>query len=106
MKYLTFSFLVLVLAFGIEVKAQGESSVKTDGNSCDKYKIGIMTPSQDIDFKMIIIAPPPNIDVAMVINPCQEQSQVAAAPQIIIPPKETDEFFKVPPFTIRNRYSR
>lgn len=106
MKYLTFSFLVLVLAFGVEIKAQGVSANNAASNSCEQYKIGIITPSKDIDFKLTIIVPPKNIDTAMVINPCPAQSQLAAArpPQIIIPPKETGEFFKVPPFTVKNKY--
>ena len=106
MRYLTFSFLVLVLAFGVEAKAQGESANNAGSNSCEQYKIGIITPSKDIDFKLTIIVPPKNIDTAMVINPCPVQSQIAAArpPQIITPAKETSEFFKVPPFTVKNKY--
>jgi hypothetical protein len=106
MKYLTFSFLVLVLAFGVEIKAQGESANNaSNSNSCEQYKIGIITPSKEIDFKLTIIVPPKDIDTAMVINPCPAHSQIAAAaPQPIIPPKETSEFFKVPPFTVKNRY--
>lgn len=110
MKYLTFSLLVLVLAFGVEIKAQGESANEpantVRSNSCEQYKIGIITPSKDIDFKLTIIVPPKNLDTAMVINPCPVQSQIAAArpPQIVNPHKETSEFFKVPPFTVKNKY--
>jgi hypothetical protein len=104
MKYLTFSFLVLVLAFSTE--AQGKSSNNASNKSCEQYKIGIVTPSKDIDFKIIVIVPPKNLDQAMVFNPCPEQNQVASAPQIILPRKETNEFFKVLPFTIKNKYSK
>jgi hypothetical protein len=106
MNYLTFSFLVLVLAFSVEVNAQSGSSNNASGKLCEQYKIGIITPSKDIDFKIKIIVPPKNIDQAMVINPCPEQNQVASAPQIIVPRKEMNELFKVPPFTIKNKYSK
>ena len=106
MKYLTFSFLVLMLAFSVEVNAQGELSNNASSKSCEQYKIGIVTPSKDIDFKIIVIVPPKNLDQAMVVNPCPEQNQIASAPQIIIPRKEANEFFKVPPFTIKNKYSK
>jgi hypothetical protein len=106
MKYLTFSFLILVLAFSVEVNAQGESSNNSSRKSCEQYKITILTPSKDIDFKIIVIVPPKNLDQAMVFNPCPEQHQIASAPQIVIPHKETNEFFKVPPFTIKNKYPK
>lgn len=115
MKYLTFSFLILVLAFSVEVDAQGQSSNNASSRACEQYKIGIITPSKDIDFKIIVIVPPKSLDQAMVVNPCPGQNQVASAPQIIIPRsapqiiiprKETNGFFQVPPFTIKNKYSK
>lgn len=103
MKYLTFSFLILVLAFNVKVDAQGESS-NNASKSCEQYKIGILTPSKDINFKIIVIVPPKDIDQGMVFNPCPEQSQIASAPQIILRRRETNEFFfKVPTFTIKNK---
>jgi hypothetical protein len=117
MKYPALLILFLVLAFNVEVRAQGEESNNTvsSNNSCARYKIGIITPSKDIDFKMMIIVPPKNIDQAMVFNLCPAEQQVAVtprlnvhpfAPQIVIPSEEPNSFFKAPPFTIRNKYSR
>ena len=112
MKYLTLAFLLLVLAFSVEANAQGESSGKTNRNSCERYKIRIITPPSSIDFKMAIIVPPKNLDQAMVLNPCPEQGPVGAAfipnrkPQILAPLKEANGFFKVLPFRIKNRYSQ
>jgi hypothetical protein len=103
MKYLTFALLILVLAFGVEANAQGERA-NNFNNPCPQFKIGIITPTKDIDFKMIIIEPPKGIDTGMVINVCPEQKQLASAPQIVLPLKETSEFFKAPPFTIKNKY--
>jgi hypothetical protein len=102
MKYLTLSFLTLMLAFSIEVNAQGDSSDNANGNSCKQYKIGIVTPSKDMDFKMKILVPPKDIDPAMVINPCPEQNQVAFATQVIVPRKHRNEFFKAPQFTVNS----
>jgi hypothetical protein len=105
MKYLTFSFLVLVLAFSLEVNAQGESSNNVSSKTCEQYKIGIVTPSKDIDFKIIVIVPPKELDQAMVFNPCSEQNQVASAPEIMVPRQETSGIFRVPRFTVKNKYS-
>ena len=105
MKYLTFSFLMLVLAFNVKVNAQGESS-NNASKSCEPYKIGILTPSKDIDFKIIVIVPPKDIDQGMVFNLCPEQNQIAFARQIFVRRKETNEFFKLPNFTIKNKYPK
>ena len=118
MKYPALFILFLVLAFSVEVRAQGEESnntVSSSNNSCERYKIGILTPRKDIDFKITIIVPPKNIDQAMVINPCPAEQQVAVTPGTNIPPfaprtdipsADPNSFFKAPPFTIRNKYSR
>lgn len=105
MKFLTFSFLILVLTFHVKVDAQVESS-NNASKSCEQYKIGILPPSKDIDFKIRVIVPPKDIDQGIVFNPCPEQNQIASAPQIILRRKETHEFFKVPPFTIKNKYPK
>lgn len=105
MKYFIFPVLILVLAVGVEVKGQGGSSNNAGSKSCDQYKIGIITPSKDIDFKITFIVPPKNLDQAMVLNLCPEQNQVASAVQIIVPRKRTTEFFKVPPFTFKDKNS-
>ena len=105
MKYPIFTVLVLVLAVGVEANGQGESSNNAASKLCDQYEIGIITPSKDIDFKIRIIVPSKNLDQAMVFNPCPEQNQVASAVQIIVPRKQTKEFFKVSPFTFKNKNS-
>ncbi|HVG33710.1 MAG TPA: hypothetical protein VM911_11535 [Pyrinomonadaceae bacterium] len=117
MKSPAFVLLVLVLALSVEVRAQGQESNNTvsSNNSCERYKIGIITPRKDIDFKITIIVPPKNIDQAMVINPCPAEVQIAStsgrhiplfAPQTMIPSEEPNAFFKAPSFTITNKYSR
>ena len=52
---------------------------------------------------MKIIVPPKEIDQAMVINTCPEQNQMATIPPIIVPRRVRNEFFKVPPFIVKNR---
>jgi hypothetical protein len=47
---------------------------------------------------------PKDLDKAMAMNPCQ-QSSPAAPSAVIIPHEEKDESFKVPPFTLKNKYS-
>lgn len=104
MKYRIFAVLVLALTVGVEVNGQGESS-NAGRKSCDQYKIGILTPPKDMDFKITIIVPPKNLDQAMVSNPCPEQNQVGFAVQIIVPRKQSKEFFRVPPFTAKIKNS-
>lgn len=102
MKYLMFTVFVLGLAVGVEVNGQGELSNNAGSKSCGPYKIGIITPSKDIDFKIRISVPSKNLDQAMVFNPCPEQNRVASAVHLIVPRKQTKEFFKLPPFTLKN----
>ena len=66
---------------------------------CDGFKMIVIAPPKDIDFKMIIIPVPKNLDKAMVINPCQKSEQVFSS-TLIIPTEKKDESIKVPPFTI------
>ena len=106
MKYHSFYSLILVLVLSAEVNSQGQLSNSASNKSCEQYKIGIITPSKDIDYKLRIIVPPKNIDEGIVFNPCPEQSQVAFAPPVILHRKTTKEFFKVPPFTIKNKYPK
>ena len=109
MRYLTFSFLLLVLAFSVESNAQGQLSGNTKHNSCEWYKIGIIAPPSSIDFKIV---PPKNLDQAMVLNLCPEQGPIGIAfitnrkPQILALPKQTNVFIQVLPNTIRNKYSQ
>lgn len=118
MKYPAFFISALVLALCIEARAQApESNDKAVGNNpCEQYKIGIIPPERDVDFKIRIIVPPKNIDQAMVINPCPAEHQVVVTPRRTdVPPfarpsatpsADPNAFFKAPPFTIRNKFSR
>ena len=74
-------------------------------NPCEEFKMVIIAPPKDIDFKITIVPTPKDLDKAMVINPCQEPNQKAFALQIIDQLKGTNSSFKMPPFTI-NRSSR
>ncbi|MFN2454599.1 MAG: hypothetical protein ABR577_10305 [Pyrinomonadaceae bacterium] len=106
MKYLSTSFLTLLLIFDVAANIQNNSTNNVGSRSCEEYKIGIITPPKDVDFKLTIIVPPKDIDPAMVINPCAELVQTVSTPQIIIPRKESGKLFKPLPFTIKNRYSK
>lgn len=105
MKHHSFYSLILVMVLSAEVNSQGEISNSASNKSCEQYKIGIITPSKDIDYKIRVIVPPKNIDEGIVINPCPE-SQVVSHPPVILRRKKTKEFFKVPPFTIENKYPK
>lgn len=103
MKYLTLIAFGLMLIAGVEVRAQVESSTKR-GSTCDQYKVGIITPSKEVDFKLKTILPPQNLDQAMVLNVCPEQNQVASAFQITGPRRQTREFFGASPLMLHKKY--
>jgi hypothetical protein len=65
---------------------------------CTTYQGGVVGPPKGIDFKIIIIVPPKDLDQAMVMNPCP-QLQVSP-PKVSEPdnPAGVDQFFKLPPF--------
>ena len=99
--------LCFTAALLITVYWTGQSAwAACDGDDpCDQFKMVIITPPKDIDFKIIIITPPKDLDRAMVINPCPKESEAAIIINPTAPPQEKNELFKVPPFTIRNKYS-
>src|ERR1051325_11039313 len=111
MRRVTLYFTAALLTLVNGVIARADSHNKGADDPCKQFKIQIVTPSKAIDYKIIVIPVPKDLDKAMVINPCQPAEAIVATPQIIIEPKEklqifqpknTDQLFKPPQFEIRN----
>jgi hypothetical protein len=99
MKYLGVFLLTLLLALSVKTSAQdnlfskggqGRGSVIIPGQDrpCPDYKIIIITPPGDVDFKMTVNTPAKNIDPGIDFKPCTESNQLAFAPQMISPNQE------------------
>jgi hypothetical protein len=99
MKYLIFPCLVVLLVPITGTRAQDKPFNQIDP-CCSNYKSGIISPPNNVDFKLIIIVPP-KIDQAMVVNPCQS-SQLSSPPKVSQPDKagKVEQLFKLPPFPI------
>jgi hypothetical protein len=100
-RLILYSLAALMIVNG-GTTAPASLSRHTDSDPCDAFKMIIITPSRDIDFKMTIIPVPKELDKAMVFNPCQQSN---AASAVIIPQEKKEEFLKVPPFTINKKIS-
>jgi hypothetical protein len=95
MKYLGVFLLTLLLVLSVETSAQdnpfskggqgGSVIVPGQDKPCPDYKIIIITPPGDVDFKMTVNTPAKNIDPGIVFKPCTESNQLAFAPQMILP---------------------
>ena len=93
MKYLGVSFLTLLLVLRVETSPQDKPFNGPQGNSfnkagqlpCPDYKIGMITPPKDVDFKMRLLTPSKNLDPGILFKPCELSSQLSLAPQLIIP---------------------
>lgn len=103
MKNLIFFCVILLLVPIPGTRAQVQPFDQHGSDCCSKYKIGIVSPPKDVDFKLIIIVPP-KIDQAMVINPRQESKDLSFPPKTFSPDsdKKVEPFFKLPPFPIQN----
>jgi hypothetical protein len=99
MKYLIFFCLIVVLIPISGTTAQVQPLDQPGPDCCSKYKVVIVSPPKDIDFKLIIIVPP-KIDQAMVVNPFQASNQLSSPPKASNPEsdKKVEQFFKLPPF--------
>ena len=105
MKYLGLSFLTLLLALSLEASAQvnpfsagvqglgTEVQLVPNQDMCPDYKITIVTPLGDIDFKMQVITPSKNIDEGIVLRLCSPSNQLSLAPQFTTPPRQANPFF-------------
>jgi hypothetical protein len=102
MKYLIFSGLILMLVPIAGTRAQDKPFNQIDPGCCSNYKLGIISPPKDVEFKLMVIVPP-KIDQAMVVNPYQESSQLSSPPKVSQPDKdkEVEQLFKLPPFPTR-----
>ena len=102
MKSVSLCFAAMLLMFVSGGTTRSASADKGGDEPCKEFKMMIMTPSKDIDYKITIIPTPKDIDKAMVINPCKQAGEIVSLPPIIIQPKERNPFFKLTPFGIRN----
>ena len=102
MKCLIFFCLILLLVPISATRGQVQPFNQSGSDCCSKYKVVIVSPPKDIDFKLIIIVPP-KIDQAMVVNPGQEWKESSTPPQFINPDrdKKVEQYFKLPPFPIQ-----
>jgi hypothetical protein len=105
-----FSLLTFVLVLSTSASAQDlplkqENPFNRAVEVCSKYKIIIITPPKDVDFKMTLILPSSTIDQVMVFNPCEEVTELPPAFKTIDPQekKEADQFFKAPPFPSKHK---
>jgi hypothetical protein len=104
MKYCTLSGFIFLIAFGVQVRAQGNLTLQAqvtvasqDLRPCEEFKIGIITPPKEIDFKMTIVRPDPNVDFkGIIIKPCEESNSVALTPSVNIFPTEEPKPIKTP----------
>lgn len=115
---LCFIALLVILPGGTNAGANLFAKGGAD-EPCKEFKMVIVSPPKDIDFKITIIPVPKDLDKAMVFNPCQQPEATFSISPMDIPlrrdtnqffkpfliqPKETEQFFKPPPFEIRNKY--
>ena len=110
MKYPILFLLTLLLILSAEAGAQDiplkqDSPFNKAGEGCSKYKIIIIAPPKDVDLKMILNFQSSTIDQAMVFNPCGELGELAPAFKVVDPQKkkEVDQFFKVLPFPTKHK---
>lgn len=72
--------------------------VEPSPGCCAPYQSRIINPPKGVDFKIIIIVPPKDLDPGIVMNPCPElQTSPEKAPE----PDNGNgigQFFKLPPF--------
>jgi hypothetical protein len=101
MKHLIFFCLIVLLIPIPGTRAQLQPFNQLNPDCCSNYQGGIISPSKVIDFKIIIIVPPRDLDRAMVVNPCPELK--ISPPKVSEPDagKQVKQFFKLPPFPIR-----
>ncbi len=104
MKYPISSLLTLLLVLSAGAGAQDIPFKKAD-QGCIDYKIEIITPPKDVDFKIIINVPSGNIDQGIIFSPCRESNECPPAPKTINPDrnKAVDQFFRVLPFPTKRR---
>jgi hypothetical protein len=110
MKYPIFFLLTLLLALSAEASAQDipfkqDNPFNKAGEGCSKYKIIIIAPPKDVDLKMMLNFQSSTIDQAVVFNPCGELSELPPVFKAVDPQKkkEVDQFFKVPPFPTKRK---
>ena len=94
MKYLGLFLLTLLLALFVKTSAQdnpfskggqGWGGLVIPGQNltpCPDYKIIIVTPPKDVDFKMTVNTPAKNMDPGIIFKPCTESNQLAFGPQM------------------------
>src|ERR1700694_2111830 len=104
MKCLGVSLLALLFALSVKTSAQDNPLSKAgqgvivvipgeNQGSCPDYKIGIITPPKDVDFKMKLLTPSENIDPGIIFKLCGESSHLSSAPQISMPQQGINPFF-------------
>ena len=101
MKYARIFLLTSLFALSVKTGAQNNpftkggqgpgSVVVIPGQGltpCPDYKIVIVTPPKDVDFKMQVNTPSKGIDPGIIFKPCEESGQLASAPQVVVPNQE------------------
>lgn len=98
MKSLGVAFIALLLASGLETSAQdnpfsngGQGLGVMPGQNltpCPDYKIVVITPPNNSDFKMVTTPPSKNLDPGIIFKPCELPSHLALAPQLVRPHPE------------------
>jgi hypothetical protein len=108
MKYPIVGCLIMLLVSAFGTRAQNQPFKDQEFKDqpfnqfspgcCTPYQGGVVTPPRGIDFKMIIIIPPKDLDPGIVMNPCP---QLQTSPPKISGPDNVNgvgQFFKLPPF--------
>jgi len=78
---LAYLLMISVSAFGQE--EQKLRAPKRIG-SCSEFTRQIITPDPNVDYKMVLIITPQDLDKKMVINPCKEESTIALSVPVTI----------------------
>jgi hypothetical protein len=97
MKCRGFLLLPLLFLLSVETGAQdnrfgktgqrfgGLEDMATIQAPCPDYKMIIITPPKDVDFKMRVNTPSKNMDPGIVSKICKEEHPLAFAPQFVMP---------------------
>jgi hypothetical protein len=104
MRYIALSLLIIA-ACTVRVNPQaGPLEKSCQPNAPDQ--LGVITPPKAVDFKIIVIVPPKNLDRGIVRNWCSGPKQIGCADQSDVPVTEENPRFKTPPAKIKNRDTR
>jgi hypothetical protein len=103
MRYIALSLLIIA-ACSVRVNPQaGPLEKSCQPNVPDQ--LGVITPPKAIDFKIIVIVPPKNLDRGIVRNSCSGAKQIGCSGQSDVPVTEENPLLKTRP-KIKNRDTR